>query len=68
VCVSYSQAEPLSTLRLGEHKVKKRYFVEGFRPGESGTFEWTLTQKIGGLKDGYWFTESLISDSDAQEL
>ncbi len=65
--LSHRCAEPLSTLRLGEHRVKTRVFVQGFRKGEAGTFEWTLTQKIGGRKDGYWYTESLVSDGDSNE-
>ncbi|QDZ17554.1 hypothetical protein HOP50_01g00630 [Chloropicon primus] len=60
--LNYNRAVLLSTLQLSEHRVKKRFMVEGFRTGEKGVFEWTLTQKIGGLKDGYWYIESLISD------
>ena len=55
-------ATQLSTLKLSAHRLKSRYLVEGFRTGEKGIFEWTLVQKVGGLKDGYWYTESLISD------
>jgi hypothetical protein len=60
--LNHTEARELSMLKLSDHKVKSRYLVEGFRPGEKGIFEWTLVQKVGGLKDGYWFTESLVSD------
>lgn len=61
--LNHKSATSLSTLKLSEHRVKKRFFVEGFRTGESAVFEWTLSQKIGGLKDGYWYVESVISDA-----
>lgn len=60
--LNHVDARPLSTLQLAETRVKKRFLVEGFRKGEKGVFEWTLTQKVGGLKDGYWYVESCICD------
>ena len=58
--VEPQEAKPL---RVREDNKGRRFFVEGFRTGESAVFEWTLSQKIGGLKDGYWYVESVISDA-----
>ncbi|GJP62433.1 hypothetical protein CLOP_g19497 [Closterium sp. NIES-67] len=49
---------------LGQVRMKQRVQVEGLRPGELETFEFTLEQREGGSWDGYWFTESLVHDGE----
>eukprot|EP00245_Coleochaete_scutata_P006091 TRINITY_DN20224_c0_g1_i1.p1 TRINITY_DN20224_c0_g1~~TRINITY_DN20224_c0_g1_i1.p1 ORF type:complete len:240 (+),score=41.98 TRINITY_DN20224_c0_g1_i1:99-818(+) len=57
----------LSSFYPSERCFKQRVWVRGARPGEEETFEFTLTQRLGGHWDGYWLTESLVPDSPAKE-
>ena len=52
----------VSSLQVEERRFKQRVHVRGFRTGEEGTFEFTLVQKLGGLRDGYWYVSSLLAD------
>ncbi|XP_021893486.1 uncharacterized protein LOC110811330 isoform X3 [Carica papaya] len=50
---------------LGQDRFKQRVWIQGNRPEEEETFEFTMVQRVGGLWDGYWLTESLLHDGDA---
>ncbi len=60
--LNFESCTPISTLKLAEGRIRKRYYVRGFRPGEDQTYEMTLIQKLGGRRDGFWYTESLVPD------
>ncbi|KAH9799259.1 hypothetical protein KPL71_000291 [Citrus sinensis] len=50
---------------LGQNRFKQRVWIQGSRPEEEEIFQFTMVQRIGGLWDGYWLTESLLDDGDA---
>jgi hypothetical protein len=36
----------------------------GGQPGDSGVYEFTMRQRLGGVHDGYWYTASLVADGN----
>ncbi|KAL9440103.1 hypothetical protein AB3S75_018878 [Citrus x aurantiifolia] len=48
-----------------QNRFKQRVWIQGSRPEEEEIFQFTMVQRIGGLWDGYWLTESLLDDGDA---
>ncbi|XP_024530642.1 uncharacterized protein LOC112346274 [Selaginella moellendorffii] len=64
VLLGHKERRTLSSLRVSEHSLKERIWIQGARPDEEGTFEFTLVQMVGGSWDGYWLTESLIHDGE----
>ena len=50
-------------LQLGETKWAQRVAVRG--PGGAGVFEFTMSQRCGGRKDGFWFCDSLLHAAEA---
>lgn len=52
-----------SSLELDERTWKARVHIikRGGRE-EARTYEFTLVQRLGGVYDGIWFTQSLIAD------
>jgi len=64
VLLGHKEMKILSSLLVEEGRFKQRIWIQGSRPEEEEIFEFTLVQKIGGLLDGYWLTESLLHDGD----
>ncbi|GJP62432.1 hypothetical protein CLOP_g19497 [Closterium sp. NIES-67] len=64
VLLSHKRHHLLSSFYVSPVRMKQRVQVEGLRPGELETFEFTLEQREGGSWDGYWFTESLVHDGE----
>eukprot|EP00898_Chlorokybus_atmophyticus_P003959 jgi/Chlat1/4564/Chrsp29S00342 len=47
---------------LGQHVYKQRILVRGWRTGDLETYQFTLKQRVGGRRDGYWLTDTLLHD------
>ncbi|XP_021893485.1 uncharacterized protein LOC110811330 isoform X2 [Carica papaya] len=65
VLLGHKDRKILSSLFVKEDRFKQRVWIQGNRPEEEETFEFTMVQRVGGLWDGYWLTESLLHDGDA---
>ncbi|KAL6848899.1 hypothetical protein ACP4OV_021482 [Aristida adscensionis] len=65
VLLGHKERQILSILWVEENRFKQRVWVQGARPEEEEIFQFTMVQRVGGLWDGYWLTESLINDGDA---
>ncbi|GBG85682.1 hypothetical protein CBR_g40414 [Chara braunii] len=63
VLLNHLESRVLSSLLIEEHCFTQRVWVCGSRPNEEDTFTFTLNQEVGGKRDGYWVTVSLISDT-----
>ncbi|KAH0449128.1 hypothetical protein IEQ34_022928 [Dendrobium chrysotoxum] len=64
VLLCHKEHKILSSLWVKEDQFKQRVLVQGWRPEEEETFQFTMIQRIGGCWDGYWLTESLLHDRD----
>jgi hypothetical protein len=59
---------PAIHMQASEHLWHTRVLVQG--PARSdgsrdeGTFVFTLSQRVGGIYDGYWFCDSLVADGN----
>ncbi|GAQ78840.1 hypothetical protein KFL_000190570 [Klebsormidium nitens] len=62
VLLGHTDSKILSSFHPSEHEFKQRVWIRGHRPGEEEVFEFTLSQRFGGVRDGYWLTESLKHD------
>lgn len=60
--LSHESCVVLSTLVFGDD-ARQRVFVRGPRPRETAFYTMTLKRRLGGLRDGVWFTKSLRCDS-----
>ncbi|CAN1183358.1 hypothetical protein LINPERPRIM_LOCUS42784 [Linum perenne] len=47
-----------------QNQFKQRVLVRGNHTEEEDIFQFTMVQRIGGLLDGYWLTESVLHDGD----
>ncbi|KAK4559279.1 hypothetical protein RGQ29_008492 [Quercus rubra] len=65
VLLGHKDRKILSSLFVKENRFKQRVWIRGSRPGEEEIFQFTMAQRVGGLWDGYWLTESLLHDGDA---
>lgn len=65
VLLGHKDRKILSSLFVKENRFKQRVWIQGSRPGEEEIFQFTMAQRVGGLWDGYWLTESLLHDGDA---
>lgn len=65
VLLGHKDRKILSSLFVKENRFKQRVWIRGSRPGEEEIFQITMAQRVGGLWDGYWLTESLLHDGDA---
>ncbi|CAN1169190.1 hypothetical protein LINPERPRIM_LOCUS19654 [Linum perenne] len=65
VLLGHKERKILSSLLVEENQFKQRVWVRGNRPEEEEIFQFTMVQRIGGLLDGYWLTESVLHDGDA---
>ncbi|CAN6341163.1 unnamed protein product [Urochloa humidicola] len=63
--LGHKERKMLSSLWVEENRFKQRVWVQGARPEEEEIFQFTMVQRVGGLWDGYWLTESLINDGEA---
>ena len=55
-------AELQSRLLVAEGCKRFRYWVEGWRPGEEGVYEFVLAQRCGGRHDGCWFVRQVLRE------
>eukprot|EP00899_Mesostigma_viride_P010437 jgi/Mesvir1/19395/Mv10429-RA.1 len=53
----------LSSLQVDEMTFRQRVWVKGWRHNEEDEFSFTMRQRLGGHKDGYWFTTELVNDA-----
>ncbi len=60
--MGHTTAELQSRLLVAEGRERFRYWVEGWRPGEEGVYEFVLAQRCGGRHDGCWFVRQLLRD------
>ncbi|CAN0877643.1 hypothetical protein LINGRAHAP2_LOCUS11999 [Linum grandiflorum] len=65
VLLGHKERKILSSLLVEENQFKQRVWVRGNRPEEEEIFQFTMVQRVGGLLDGYWLTESVLHDGDA---
>lgn len=62
--VDHRDCAVTSSLQLSDTRWAQRLVVTG-ASGRRGAFEFTMAQRCGGRKDGFWFTESLLHDANA---
>lgn len=61
--LSHTEHTMLSSLEVAEDVWKVRVLVKNdLRKGEECIYEFTMKQRLGGKKDGMWFTDALICD------
>jgi len=64
VLLGHKERKILSSLLVEENQFKQRVWVRGNHTEEEEIFQFTMVQRIGGLLDGYWLTESVLHDGD----
>ncbi|CAN1850036.1 hypothetical protein LINPERHAP1_LOCUS39662 [Linum perenne] len=64
VLLGHKERTILSSLLVEENQFKQRVLVRGNHTEEEDIFQFTMVQRIGGLLDGYWLTESVLHDGD----
>ncbi|KAL8166478.1 hypothetical protein V2J09_007977 [Rumex salicifolius] len=65
VLLGHRDRKILSSFLVKENRFKQRFWIQGARPDEEEIFEITMVQRLGGIWDGYWLTESLLHDGDS---
>lgn len=62
----HASAKQLSSLQLDARTWRCRVAVvpEGASEEHSCVYEFTMVQRLGGVYDGYFFTESLVADGN----
>eukprot|EP00877_Chromochloris_zofingiensis_P001449 jgi/Chrzof1/11304/Cz05g31220.t1 len=61
--LNHQSVSSLSTLQVSDRVWKSRVLIVGDRPADENVYEFTMIQRLGGIYDGYWFTDSLLSDN-----
>ena len=65
--LNHTSTTTLSTFAVSDRVWKARVLVAGGGRGgvdDERVFEWTMVQRLGGHRDGFWYTESLIADGN----
>lgn len=67
--LGHEEAVPLSSLQVSEHVWAQRVLVRGplhcgTGQRDEGVYTFTMKMRMGGLHDGYWFTQSLLADGN----
>ena len=73
--VDHGAARTLSSMSVSERVWKTRVLVSdggdgsdgggaGAGGGEQRVYEFTMVQRLGGHRDGWWFTESVVADGN----
>jgi hypothetical protein len=62
--LNHADCTVTSSLQLSDTRWAQRVAVTGAAGGR-GVFDFTMVQRCGGRKDGFWYTESLIYDATA---
>jgi len=65
--VMWEDVRVLSRLTPADDVVVRRFEVVG-RDGAARTYTMRQKQRLGGHKDGYWFTQSLTVDDDGFDV
>lgn len=62
--LGHKSSEIRSSLEVSEHVWVARVAVTGDSAAEEALYEFTMVQRLGGVYDGYWFSESLVADGN----
>lgn len=65
--IDHAESTIRSALQVDEDRWMQRVGITS-QLGEKATFEFTMTRRVGGRFDGFWFTDSLIFCNEATKL